>query len=68
MFSAVFLFTICGLPPEQAEADVNIKISRPWTAGKQAIHETKDKKDIKEILTENHISGENTRISDSSKR
>lgn len=34
MFSAVFLFTICGLPPEQAEADVNIKISRPWTAGK----------------------------------
>ena len=35
---------------------------------KQAIHETKDKKDIKEILTENYISGENTRISDSSKR
>ena len=29
MFSAVFLFTICGLPPEQTEADVNIKISRP---------------------------------------
>lgn len=33
MFSAIFLFTICGLPPEQAEADVNIKISRLWTAG-----------------------------------
>lgn len=33
MFSAIFLFTICGLPPEQAEADVNIKISQPWTAG-----------------------------------